>query len=80
MQEYVCQFEVPMHDLMLDQRMEGIQNLTEILDDILLWQNSLFSNFGEHVAAVAILEHQVVVVGSLFQSVQLYHVRIVASF
>lgn len=80
MQKYVCQFEVPMHDLMLDQRMESIQNLTKILNDILLWQNSLFSNFGEHVTAVAILEHQVVVVRSFLQSVQLYYVRIVASF
>ena len=60
--------------------MEGIEDLAEILYHILIWENAFISDLGEHVAAVAVLQHQIIVVGCFLQGVQFDHVWIVAGF
>ena len=78
MQQDIGQFEVSMHDLVVDQCLEGIQDLVEVLQNQFLWQFALFLDHLQHVPAVAVLQHQVVVVRGLLQSNQFDDVRVVA--
>lgn len=74
----VGELEVAVHDLVLDEGLEGVEDLAEVLDDFVLRQESFLAHLGEHVAAVAVLEHEVVVVGRLLERVQLDDEGVVA--
>lgn len=78
MEKDIGQLEIPMHDLVLDQSMEGIQDLAEVLDDILFRQNAFIPYLGQHISSIAIFQHQVVIVRCFLQSVQLDYVGIIA--
>jgi hypothetical protein len=69
-----------MHDLVAHEGVEGVENLRQETDDFDLWEGAFVSQFGEHVSAIAVFEHEVVVMGGLLQGVQLDDVRVVASF
>jgi len=51
---------------MFDQNLEGIQYLAKIFNNFLFRKGTLFAYFGQHVTAVAIFQHQIVVMWSLF--------------
>jgi hypothetical protein len=78
MQQDIGQLEVPMHDLVFDQSMEGIQDLAEVLNDILLRQNAFIPYLGQHITSIAIFQHQIVIVGCFLQGIQLDYVGIIA--
>lgn len=77
-EEDVGELEVAVHDLVLDERLEGVEDLAEVLDDLVLRQHALPAHLGQHVAPVAVLQHEVVVVGRLLERVQLDDEGIVA--
>ena len=54
-----------MHDLALDEGLEGVEDLHEVLQRLLLGQLLLVFEIGEQVALVAVLEYEVDVVGGL---------------
>lgn len=56
-----------MHDLAVDQGLERIQDLRRILQDNLLRYGALFFDFGKHIPAVAVLQHEVVVMRGFFE-------------
>lgn len=79
MYENVGQFEVPMHDLMLIQSLEGIQNLYEKLHSLLLGQCLVLLEILREIPLIAVLKNEVKVIGSLLDIIQLYDVFIIAS-
>ena len=54
--------------------------MCRILEHQLLGDGALFFDLGQHVATVAVLQHQVVVVGCLLEGQQFYYVSVVARF
>jgi len=56
MYEYISEFKVPVHDLMLDKGLETRQDLTEILDDFLFFYSLVLLDLSKHVASIAVLE------------------------
>lgn len=78
MEQDVSELEVPVHDLVLDEGLEGIEDLAEVLDDLFLREQSFLPDLGEHISSIAVLEHEVVVVGGLLEGVELDYVRVVA--
>lgn len=77
-EEDVGELEVAVHDLVLDEGLEGVEDLAEVLDDLVLRQQSLPAHLGQHVAPVAVLQHEVVVVRGLLEGVQLDDEGVVA--
>ena len=78
MEEDVGELEVAVHDLVLDEGLEGVEDLAEVADDLVLREHALPAHLGEHVAPVAVLQHQVVVVRRLLERVQLDDEGVVA--
>ncbi len=71
MSEDIGQFEVPVKDFMVVEMSEAVDDLTEDLHCFLLSQEPPLLDVGVEVALVAVLEHEVVVVGCLLHVVQL---------
>lgn len=78
MHEYIRQFEIPMHDLMLIKGFECIQDLYEELNGLFLRQCLVLLEVLREIAFVAVLKNEVEVVGSLLDVVQLYDVFVIA--
>lgn len=53
--EYVSQFKIPVHDLGLDQGLEGVEDLDEVLESFLLGELLLRLESSHEVALVAVL-------------------------
>ena len=79
MEEDVGEFEISVHDFAVDKGLEGVEDLGGVLEDQLLGEGALLLDLGQHVASVAVLEHQVVVVGGLLEGQQLDDVGVVAA-
>ena len=78
MHEDVGEFEVAMHDLVLDEGLEGVEHLEEELDGLILLQGLLLLEVLHEVALVAVHEDEVEVVGGLLDIVELDYVYVVA--
>lgn len=52
----ISKFEIPMHDLALDQSLKGVQNLNKIFKSLLLGKLLAGLDGGEKVALIAELE------------------------
>ena len=76
-QQDVGQLEVPVHNLVVDQALEAVEDLAEEHDGSLNRQGPLLLHLRQEVAPVTILQHEVVVVGGLFEGEQLDDVRVV---
>ena len=80
MHENIGQLKIPVHDLVLDQGLERVQDLDEELDGLLLIERFLLFQIGREVALIAILEDQIKVVRRLLDIVQLDDVAVVTGF
>lgn len=78
MHEDVCQFEITMHDFVLDEGLECIEHLNEELNSFLLAECFLLLEVGHQIALIAILEDQVEIVSSFLDVVQFDDVAVVA--
>lgn len=76
--EYVGQFEVSMHDLMLVECFEGIEDLEEKLDGFFLGESFILLEILGEVALVAVLKNEVEIVGGLLDVVELDDVSVIA--
>ena len=76
--EDVGQFEVSMHDLMLIEGLEGVKDLKEELDGLLLREGFVLLEILGEVALVAVLKDEVEIVGGLFDVVELDDVFVIA--
>lgn len=71
MPEYVGEFEVAMEYLVLEEVMKAIDDFAEYLDGLLLSEVLALLDVAVEIAVVAVLQHQVVVVGCLLHVVEL---------
>ena len=78
MQQNVGQLEVSVHDLVVHQSLESIKDLGEVPQNLLLRQSACLLDPRQHVPAIAVLQHEVVIMRSLLERVQLDDVRVVA--
>ena len=70
MEEDVGQFEIAMHDFVLDEGFEGVEHLDEILDCFILGEGLFLLEEGHEVALIAVLGDEVEVVGSFLDVVE----------
>lgn len=76
--EDVSQFEVSMHDLVLVEGLEGVEDLEEELDGFLLGERLVLLEVLGEVALVAVLQDEVEVVGGLLDVVELDDISVIA--
>lgn len=76
--EDVGKFEVSMHDLMLVEGFEGVEDLKEKLDGLLLGEGFVLLEILGEVALVAVLENEVEIVGGLLDVIELDDVFVIA--
>jgi hypothetical protein len=76
--EDVGEFEIAVHDLVLVECLEGIEDLDEELDRFLLGEGLVLLEVLGEVALVAVFEDEVEIVGSLLDVVELDDVSIIA--
>jgi hypothetical protein len=80
MHENIGQLKIPVHDLVLDEGLERVQDLDEELDGLLLIERFFLFQIGREVALIAILEDQIKVVRRLLDIVQFDNVAVVTGF
>lgn len=80
MHENVGQLEIPVHDFVLDQGLERVEDLDEELDCLLLVESFLFFQVGWEVTLIAILKDQIKVVRCLLDIIQFDDVAVVTGF
>ncbi len=78
MHENVGQFEVPMHDFVFDEGLEGTEDLDKELDGFLFWEGLIFFEVLAQISLVAVLQDEVKVIGSLLDVIQLDDASVVA--
>jgi hypothetical protein len=78
MHEDVGKFEVSMHDLVLVEGLEGVEDLEEELDGLFLRERLVLLEVLGEIAFVAVLEDQIEVVGGLLDVVELDDVSVIA--
>jgi hypothetical protein len=78
MHEDVGKFEVSMHDLVLVEGLEGVEDLEEELDGLFLRERLVLLKVLGEIAFVAVLEDQIEVVGGLLDVVELDDVSVIA--
>lgn len=76
--EYIGQFKVPVHNLILDQCLEGIEYLHKEFHSLILTEHLLKSYVFSEVTLIAVLHYQVVVVVGLLEIVEFDDVGVVA--
>ena len=79
MNEYISQFEVPMHNFILDDGFKGIDNLNEELDSLFLRDSFILLEILLKIPLVTILKDEVEVISSFFDIVQLDDIFIITS-
>ena len=80
MHEDVSELEISVHNLILDEGSESVEDLNKEFDGFLLVEDLFLFQISRQVAFIAILQNEVEVVGSFFDVVELDDVTIVACF
>lgn len=65
MQQNISQFEIPVHNLILDESLKGVEDLHEVLYGFVLAEELLLLDPYHEIALVAVLEYEIDVVGGL---------------
>lgn len=79
MHEDIGQFEVPVHNLVLDDGLEGVENLDKKLDGLFFGDGFVLLEVLLKIALVAVLEDEIEIIGSFLYIVQPDDVFIIAS-
>lgn len=79
MHEDISQLEIPVHNLILDDGLESIENLYEKLNSLLFRDGLILLEVLLKVALVAVLKDKIEIVGSFLDIVQSDDIFIIAS-
>lgn len=80
MPQEVGQFQIPMKNLMLEEMVKSIDNLTEYFNGLLLGEVLSFLDIGVQVPIITVLQNKIVVIGGLLHIVQFDDVVALAAF
>lgn len=77
MHKNIRQLEIPVHDFVLDDGLEGIQNLYKELNGFLLIQGLLLFQINRQIAFITVLQNQVKIIGRFLDIIQFDNVTVI---